>query len=112
MKSEIEKRPLRVAMVHYRDSAAAGGSLSVGETIVNHLDPARISAAMVFAYGSAGAVANRVKVPCHFIRASGPKDVSGWMRARSLCKKLQPDVIHFQDGIVWLRSALAGLSYR
>jgi len=106
------KRPLRVAMVHYRDSAESGGSLRVGETIANHLDPTRVSAEMVFAYGSAGPVANSVRVPCHFIGAKGPKDFRAWVRARALFKKLEPDLIHFQDGIVWLRMALLGTPYK
>lgn len=108
MKFEVTKRPLRVAMVHYRDSATAGGSLRVGETIANHLDPQRISATMVFAYGGPGPVARKTGVPCEFIGASGPKDVGAWVRARSLFRELTPDVIHFQDAIVWLRTALAG----
>ena len=103
--------PLRVAMVHYRDSAAGGGSLRVGEIIANHVDPKRIRAEMVFAYGSAGPVANGARVPCHFIGARGPKDFAAWLRARALFKKLQPDIIHFQDGVVWLRAALARTPY-
>jgi glycosyltransferase involved in cell wall biosynthesis len=102
------RKPVRVAIVHYRDSAAAGGSLRVGETIANHLDPDRVSAQMVFAYGDAGPVAKRAKVPCHFIGARGPKDFPAWIRARRLFKELRPDIIHFQDGIVWLRTALSG----
>jgi|GEM_PF-822103 len=103
--------PIRVAMVHYRDSAATGGSLRVGEIIANHVDPNRISAEMVFAYGNAGPVTKAAKVPCHFIGAHGPKDFAAWIRARALFKKLRPDIIHFQDGVVWLRAALARTSY-
>lgn len=99
-------------MVHYRDGAEAGGSLRVGETIANHLDPTRVSAEMVFAYGSAGPVANSVRVPCHFIGAKSPKDFPAWVRARALFRKLEPDLIHFQDGIVWLRMALLGTPYK
>lgn len=99
-------------MVHYRDAADAGGSLRVGETIANHLDPALVSAEMVFAYGSAGPVANSVRVPCHFIGAKGPRDIAAWFRARALFKKIRPDVVHFQDGVVWLRLALLGTPYK
>jgi glycosyltransferase involved in cell wall biosynthesis len=84
----------------------------VGETIANHLDPTRVSAEMVFAYGSAGPVANSVRVPCHFIGAKSPKDFPAWVRARALFRKLEPDLIHFQDGIVWLRIALLGTPYK
>ena len=104
--------PLRVAMVHYRDSAMGGGSLRVGETIANHVDPKRIAAEMVFAYGSAGPVAQTARVPCHFIGARSPGDFAAWPGARALFKKLQPDIIHFQDGVVWLRAALTGMSAR
>lgn len=104
--------PIRVAMVHYRDSAISGGSLRVGETIANHVDPKRIAAEMVFAYGSAGPVARSARVPCHFIGASGPRDFAAWPRARALFRKLQPDIIHFQDGVVWLRTSLVGMSPR
>jgi glycosyltransferase involved in cell wall biosynthesis len=99
-------------MVHYRDSAAGGGSLRVGETIANHVDPKRIAAEMVFAYGSAGPVTKSARVPCHFIGARGPGDFAAWPRARALFKRLQPDIIHFQDGVVWLRAALTRTSAR
>lgn len=108
----MKPRSLRVAIVHYRDAAESGGSLRVGETIVNHLDPARVSAEMVFAYGSAGLVASSVRVPCHFIGAKGPKDFSAWVRARRLFKEIRPDLVHFQDGVVWLRMALLGTPYK
>jgi glycosyltransferase involved in cell wall biosynthesis len=114
MASHLEsgRRPLRVALVHYRDAAESGGSLRVGETIANHLDPTRVSAEMVFAYGGPGPVAKSVSVPCHFIGARGPRDFAAWFRARRLFQELQPDVIHFQDGIAWLRAALAGTRYK
>ena len=60
-------------MVHYRDAADAGGSLRVGETIANHLDPTRVSAEMVFAYGSAGPVAKLGTCPLPFHRSEGSK---------------------------------------
>jgi glycosyltransferase involved in cell wall biosynthesis len=94
-------------MVHYRDSAACGGSLRVGETIANNLEPNRVAAEMVFAYGSAGPVTKNARVPCHFIGSRGPKDFPAWIRARAFFKKLRPDIIHFQDAVVWLRSALS-----
>src|SRR5215510_6458455 len=104
-------RPIRVAMVNYRDEAIVGGSLRVGETIVNHVDPRRIATELVFAYGQAGPVSENTKVPCHFIGAKGPKDFPAWVRARALFRKLKPDIIHFQDGVVWLRAALSGTPY-
>lgn len=99
-------------MVHYRDAAEVGGSLRVGETIANNVDPKRVSVEMVFAYGDAGPIAKQVHVPCHFIGAKGPGDIAAWFRARALFKKLRPDLIHFQDGVVWLRIALLGTPYK
>jgi len=101
-------RPIRVAMVHYRDDVSAGGSLRVGETIANNLDREGISAEFVFAYGGPGPVSARTRLPAHFIRAHGPSDFAAWARARTLFAKLQPDIIHFQEGVVWLRTALTG----
>ena len=119
MSSEVESftsasergRPLRVALIHYSDSAGRGGSLRVGELIANHVDPRRISAELVFAYDGAGPVAKGARVPCYFIGARGPKDFPAWIRARGLFKKLRPDIVHFQDGVVWLRAALSGTPY-
>ncbi len=105
-------KPIRVAMVHYRDAAIAGGSLRVGETIANHLDPGQVAAEFVFAYGEPGPVARCAKVPCHFVRAKGPKDIPAWKRSRELFSKLQPDIIHFQEGVIWLRAALMGTPSR
>ena len=98
-------------MVHYRDAADAGGSLRVGETIANHIDPGRVAVEMVFAYGDAGPVTERAKVPCHFLGAKGPKDFQAWPRVRSFFRSLQPDIIHFQDCVFWVRTALLGTSY-
>src|SRR5580765_6114412 len=103
--------PIRVAMVHYRDSAESGGSLRVGETIANNVDPARVAVEMVFAYGDAGPVTEHTQVPCHFLHAKGPRDFGAWQRARTLFRELRPDIIHFQDCVVWLRSALVGTPY-
>jgi glycosyltransferase involved in cell wall biosynthesis len=98
-------------MVHYRDAAEAGGSLRVGEAIANHVDPNRVAVEMVFAYGDAGPVTERAKVPCHFLVAKSPTDFLAWPRARSLFRTMQPDIIHFQDCVFWLRAALLGTSY-
>lgn len=105
-------RPIRVAIVHYRDDAKMGGSLRVGETIANHINREKVEAHLVFAYGEEGPVASRAHVPCHFIKAKGPTDFSAWLRARALFKDLAPDLIHYQDAIVWLRTALLGTRYK
>jgi glycosyltransferase involved in cell wall biosynthesis len=99
-------------MVHYRDAAVIGGSLRVGETIANHVDPTRVSMEMVFAYGNAGPIAKQIHVPCHFIGAKGPGDIAAWFRARAFFRKIRPDLVHFQEGVVWLRTALLGTSYK
>jgi glycosyltransferase involved in cell wall biosynthesis len=108
---DAARQPIRVMMVHYRDSAIVGGSLRVGETIANHVDPNRIAAEMVFAYGSPGPVSRHARVPCHFLRSRGPKDFRAWIRAREFFRETRPDIIHFQDAVVWLRTALAGTPY-
>ena len=104
--------PLRVAMVHYRDAAESGGSLRVGETIANHLDPHQVATDMVFAYGGPGIIAKHCRVPCHYLDARGPTDCRAWLRARALFRGLRPDIVHFQDAVVWLRAALLSTSYR
>lgn len=106
------RRPLRVAIVHYRDDAVMGGSLRVGETIANHVSPSKVEAHLVFAYGGPGPVAEKARVPCHFIGAKGPKDFPAWGRARSLVRALDPDLIHYQDAVIWLRTALLGTRYK
>jgi glycosyltransferase involved in cell wall biosynthesis len=103
-----DQRPIRVAMVHYRDAADSGGSLRVGETIANYVDPGRVAVELVFAYGDAGPVTEQARVPCHFLSAKGPKDFRAWQRARAFFRSMKPDIIHFQDCVVWLRSALVG----
>lgn len=105
-------RPLRVAMVHYRDDAAVGGSLRVGELLANHLDPHKVEAHLVFAYGRPGPVTQNARVPCHFLGARGPGDLAAWLRARSIMRRLRPDIIHFHDAVIWLQVALAAEDYR
>jgi len=98
--------------VHYRDDAAAGGSLRVGQSLANSLDPKKIEAHMIFAYGEAGVISEQAHVPCHFLRANGAKDFSAWIRARRLLRNLKPDIIHFMDNVIWLNAALTGTGYK
>jgi glycosyltransferase involved in cell wall biosynthesis len=107
-----DDRPLRVAIVHYRDDATAGGSLRVGETIANNVDQSRVKAQLVFAYGGPGPVAEKARVPCHFLDAQGAAHLPSWFRARSLFKELAPDIVHFQDAVNWLRIALTGSRFK
>lgn len=101
--------PIRVALVHYRDDATAGGSLRVGETIANNLDPARIEASLVFAYGEPGPVSEKAKVPVHHVRARSSRDLTKWLSARDLFRKIKPDIIHFVDPVNWIALATLGL---
>ncbi|HVX66111.1 MAG TPA: glycosyltransferase [Bryobacteraceae bacterium] len=102
-------RRLRIALVHYRDSAGSGGSLRVGEAVANHLDRRTLDPHVVFAYGGPGPVAASGRVRCHYLDARGPGDPLAWLRARSLMRTLDPAVIHYMDAVFWLRAALLGL---
>src|SRR2546422_505966 len=101
-------RPIRVAIVHYRDDATVGGSLRVGETTANNLDPARIEASLVFAYGEPGPVSEKAKVPVHHLRARSSRDLQSWFAARALFRKTRPDILHFVDPVNWLALATLG----
>ncbi len=100
---------LRIVYIHYRDSAASGGSLRVLEAIANHLDARRFEPHIVFAYGGPGPVARSSRVPCHFLRARGPANPLRWLRARAFVSGLEPDLIHYMDAVFWVRTALAGM---
>jgi glycosyltransferase involved in cell wall biosynthesis len=100
---------LRIVFVHYRDSAASGGSLRVGEAVANHLDRRGFDPHAVFAYGGPGPVAASGRVPCHYLNARSPGDPLAWLRARVLLSALEPDVIHYMDAVFWLRAAVLGL---
>lgn len=106
-----DNRRIRVALVHYRDHAAAGGSLRVGQNLAHCLDPQKVEAHLVFAYGGPGPVSRQARVPHHFLQARGYGDFSSWMGARAFMKQLSPDVIHFMDPIVWLYTALLPSRY-
>ncbi len=93
----------------YRDDATSGGSLRVGETIANNLDPGRIEAHLVFAYGEPGGVSENAKVNVHHLRARSSKDLPRWFLARALFKKLKPDIIHFVDPVNWIAIATLGI---
>ena len=98
-----------MGIVHYGDDAGAGGSLRVGETLANHLDPQKVEAHLLFAYGGPGPVAQNARVPCHFLGSKGPKDLRGWLRARRKIRGLDFDLLHFMDPVSWLQLALLGL---
>src|ERR1700675_1253195 len=61
--SQGTARPIRVVLVLYRDDLNLGGSLRVVEILANALDPERVDAHIVFAYGGPGPIASRVNVP-------------------------------------------------
>jgi glycosyltransferase involved in cell wall biosynthesis len=105
-------RPLRVAMILYRDDLNMGGSLRVVETLARGLDPARVEAHIVFAYGGPGTIAKRAKVPCHFLYCNGPTDVRSWWKARRRIAQLDPDILHFHNPAYWLHAALIGKRYK
>lgn len=102
----------RVALVVYRDDLNVGGSLRVVETLAHALDPERVEAHIVFAYGGPGPVASRARVPCHFLGADGPLDLRAWRRARAVLGEIDPDVIHFHNPAYWIQAALTGTNYK
>src|ERR1700686_2885651 len=105
----VKMARIRVVIVLYRDDAIVGGSLRVGEAIANSLDAGRVDARVVFAYGDAGVMTARAKVPVHHIGARSSKDLPGWIRARNLLKKIKPHVIHFVDPVNWIALATLGV---
>lgn len=105
-----ESGRIRVAMVLYRDDLNVGGSLRVVETLAHALDPERVEAHIVFAYGGPGPIATRAKVPCHFLGSRGPLDFRSWLRARRQMGALAPDILHFHNPVYWLHGALLGHS--
>jgi glycosyltransferase involved in cell wall biosynthesis len=96
----------RVALIHYKDDASVGGSLRVGQLIGNHLDTTRVDPHFVFAYGGPGPVTASSRIPVHFVRSAGPRDLGGWLRIRRLIHLLEPDIIHFVNPVFWISLAL------
>ena len=105
-------KPVRVAMILYRDDLHVGGSLRLVETMANSLDPVRAEVHLVFAYGDRGPVSRRAAVPSHFLHARGPLDFRAWLRARRIFAELNPDILHFHNPAYWIHAALAGTRYR
>ena len=105
-------RPIRLALVLYRDDLNLGGSLRVVEILANALDPERVQAHIVFAYGGPGPIASRSNVPCHFLNAQGPLDFQSWWGARSVLNAIDPDIVHFHNPAYWLHAALIGKKYK
>jgi len=105
-------RPIRIALVLYRDDLSLGGSLRVVEMLANALDPRFVEAHIVFTYGEPGPVSARTAVPCHFVGSHGPRDLAGWMRARRMFDAINPDIVHFHNPVYWLHAALAGKRFR
>src|SRR2546421_336883 len=99
--------PLARMKCHSRFVRSATGPGSP-YTNTNSADTCSGSRLFAIVYGEPGPVAERTNLECHFIRARGPKDLTAWERARDLFARLQPDIIHFQEGVVWLRTALIG----
>jgi glycosyltransferase involved in cell wall biosynthesis len=97
---------IRVALIHYRDDAAVGGSLRVGQLLGNHLDRDRIDPHFIFSYGGPGPVTATSRIPVHFVGSNGPSDFSGWLRIRRLIRDLQPNVLHFLNPVFWANIAL------
>lgn len=105
-------RPIRVALIAYRDDLNVGGSLRVVETLAHALDPKRVEPHIVFAYGGPGPIASRATIRCHFLHSGGPLDFGGWLKARWMMDTLRPDILHFHNPVYWLHAALAGKNYK
>ena len=105
-------RRIRVALILYRDDLNVGGSLRVVENLANALDPERVEAHVVFAYGGPGPLAARSSVPCHYLESRGPRDLRSWFKARAIIEGLNPDILHFHNPAYWLHAALAGKPYK
>jgi glycosyltransferase involved in cell wall biosynthesis len=105
-------RPIRVALILYRDSLDFGGALRVLEILAHALDPKRVEVHIVFAYGGPGPVTKRANVPCHFLNCRGPFDFGRWVKARRMMKELNPDILHFHNPVYWLHAALLGEGYK
>ena len=103
---------LRVALVVYRDSAGCGGAYRVAETLGAHLGAAGVDPHLVFAYGEPGPVGQSAGFSCHYLRATGPKDLPAWRRARKFFRDLNPNIIHFVEPVIWLNAALLGIGAR
>jgi len=105
-------RPIRVALILYRDDLNGGGSLRVAEVLADALDPTRVEAHIVFTYGGPGPVARHAKVPCHFVHSRGPADPRGWLRARRVMNQINPDILHFHNPVFWMHAALLDKHYK
>lgn len=106
------RRPIRLALVLYRDDLSLGGSLRVVEMLANALDPQLVEAHIVFTYGGPGPVSARTAVPCHFVESRGPGDMTGWLRARKVFDTISPDIVHFHNPVYWLHAALLGKRFK
>ena len=82
----------------------------MGQHIANHVDPEEIEAHLLFAYENPGPVAAASSVQCHFPKVEGRYDLEGWIRARRLLQRIDPDILHFQDPLTTLRFFLIGHS--
>lgn len=98
---------MKTLIVVYRDDERAGGSVRVAEVLAHSLPARGIDLHIVVAYGEGGRLKGLLGDRCHFMRASGPRDLAAWRRYRRFIRKLAPDVVHYVDNVGWM--ALAGM---
>ena len=106
------KNKMKIAMILYRDDLSLGGSLRVVEVLANSLKVQDLEVHLIFAYGEPGPISKKVQAVCHFLKTGGPKDFSGWLRARKLFRQIAPDILHFHNPVYWLHAALTGTKYK
>ncbi|MBI4445050.1 MAG: glycosyltransferase family 4 protein [Acidobacteria bacterium] len=84
----------------------------MGQTLAEALEPQLVQVSLVFAYDGPGIVGRNPQLATHYLGSRGFADFPAWLRARRLFSRLQIDVIHFMDPVIWIYSAMAYSRHR
>ncbi|TLS66743.1 glycosyltransferase family 4 protein [Mariprofundus erugo] len=93
---------MKLLICIYKDDERAGGSVRVAEVLIRSMRKSGVDVHLAVAYGGGGRLQRLVGNNCHFLHASGPRDIPAWFAYRSLVRIINPDIIHYIDDVAWM----------
>jgi len=101
---------MRIVHICQRDDPDTGGSLRVGEALAREQHAAGLEVWLLFLYGPLGPVAEGFagESICLGLESSN-QVLRGIPALRRAIRRIEPDVIHSHDGIIWPRLAFLNL---
>lgn len=99
---------MKVIHVSQRDDLGTGGALRVAFEFVRRLSDYGIEVRMLFLYGAPGFVGSTLPDVCDYLGLENSRQIGQFWRLKRYLKKMNPDIVHFHDDLLWPQLVTAG----